>query len=47
MDQAKQVAGMGAVIEVCFLQFLTGPNASQAWMTQLDQHRREARRARR
>ena len=33
MEQAKQVAQMGAMIEVCFLQFLTGPNASQAWMT--------------
>jgi hypothetical protein len=33
MEQAKQVTQMGAVIEVCFLQFLTGPNASQAWMT--------------
>ena len=27
MAQAKQVADMGAVIEVCFLQFLAGPNA--------------------
>jgi hypothetical protein len=33
MEQAKEVVQMGAVIEVCFLQFLTGPNASQAWMT--------------
>jgi hypothetical protein len=33
MEQAKQATEMGAVIEVCFLQFLTGPNASQAWMT--------------
>jgi len=33
MEQAKQVAQMGAMIEVCFLQFLTGSNASQAWMT--------------
>jgi microsomal dipeptidase-like Zn-dependent dipeptidase len=33
MEQAKQVTQMGAMIEVCFLQFLTGPNASQAWMT--------------
>jgi len=27
MAQAKQVAEMGAVIEICFLQFLAGPNA--------------------
>src|SRR5258707_6861149 len=27
MAQAKQVADMGAVIEVCFLQFRAGPNA--------------------
>src|SRR5512145_1003870 len=27
MAQAKQVTDMGAVIEVCFLQFLAGPNA--------------------
>ncbi|QJR09826.1 hypothetical protein DSM104443_00876 [Usitatibacter rugosus] len=33
MDQAKEVVAMGAVIEICFLQFMTGPNAPQAWMT--------------
>jgi len=33
MDQAKQVVAMGAVIEICYLQFMTGPNAPQAWMT--------------
>jgi microsomal dipeptidase-like Zn-dependent dipeptidase len=27
MAQAKEVTGMGAMIEVCFLQFLAGPNA--------------------
>jgi microsomal dipeptidase-like Zn-dependent dipeptidase len=27
MAQAKQVVDMGAMIEVCFLQFLAGPNA--------------------
>jgi hypothetical protein len=27
MAQAKQVTDMGAVIEICFLQFLAGPNA--------------------
>jgi hypothetical protein len=33
LDQARQVATMGAVIEVCYLQFMTGPNAPQPWMT--------------
>jgi predicted metal-dependent TIM-barrel fold hydrolase len=33
MAQAKQVAEMGAVIEVCFLQFLAGPNAPLAFLT--------------
>ena len=33
MAQAKQVADMGAVIEVCFLQFLAGPNAPLAFLT--------------
>jgi hypothetical protein len=33
MSQAKQVAEMGAVIEVCFLQFLAGPNAPLAFLT--------------
>jgi hypothetical protein len=32
MAQAKEVADMGAVIEVCYLQFMTGPNAQYAWM---------------
>jgi hypothetical protein len=32
MAQAKQVADMGAIIEVCYLQFMTGPNAPYAWM---------------
>ncbi len=27
MEQAKQVAGMGAILEIDFLQFLAGPNA--------------------
>lgn len=27
LEQAREVARMGAVIEVCFLQFLAGPNA--------------------
>jgi microsomal dipeptidase-like Zn-dependent dipeptidase len=33
MTQAKQLADMGAVIEVCFLQFRAGPNAPLAFMT--------------
>jgi predicted metal-dependent TIM-barrel fold hydrolase len=33
MEQAKQVAEMGAVIEICFLQFLAGPNAPLAFLT--------------
>jgi len=32
MAQAKQVVQMGAVIEVCYLQFMTGPDAQYAWM---------------
>jgi len=33
MDQAKQVAAMGAMIEICYLQFMTGPDAQYKWMT--------------
>ena len=33
MAQAKQVADMGAVIEVCFLQFLAGPHAPLPFLT--------------
>ena len=33
MAQAKEAAGNGAVIEVCFLQFLAGPNAPLAFLT--------------
>jgi hypothetical protein len=32
MDQAKEAAANGAMIEVCYLQFMTGPNAPYAWM---------------
>jgi hypothetical protein len=32
MAQAKEVAGMGAVIEVCYLQFQAGPNAPLAFL---------------
>jgi hypothetical protein len=33
MEQAKQVVQMGAMIEVCFLQFQAGPNAPLAFLT--------------
>ena len=33
MEQAKQVAAMGAKIEICYLQFMTGPDAQYKWMT--------------
>ena len=32
MAQAKEVAGMGAYIEYCYLQSMTGPDAQHAWM---------------
>ena len=37
MAQAKQVADMGAVIEVCFLQFRAGPNAPLAFLVHWEQ----------
>jgi hypothetical protein len=37
MAQAKEVAANGAVIEVCFLQFLAGPNAPMAFLTHWQQ----------
>jgi len=33
MAQAKQVTDMGAVIEICYLQFQAGPNAPLAFLT--------------
>ncbi len=33
MAQAKQVTDMGAMIEICFLQFLAGPNAPLPFLT--------------
>jgi hypothetical protein len=33
MAQAKEVADMGALIEVCFLQFQAGPNAPLTFLT--------------
>src|SRR5438874_6620678 len=32
MDEARQVAAMGAMIEVCFLQFMVGPSAPMELM---------------
>lgn len=32
MAQAKEVAAAGAMIEICYLQFMTGPNAPFGWM---------------
>lgn len=32
MEQAKQVAKMGAYLEYCYLQSMTGPDAQHAWM---------------
>ena len=37
MAQAKEVAAMGAMIEICYLQFMTGPNAQYAWMKHWEQ----------
>ncbi len=36
LAQAKQVTEMGAKIEICYLQFLTGPQAQYQWMTHWD-----------
>jgi hypothetical protein len=33
MEQAKQAVANGAVIEICYLQFMTGPTAQHPWMT--------------
>jgi hypothetical protein len=35
--QAKEVASMGGMIEICYLQFMTGPNAQYAWMKHWEQ----------
>jgi len=34
--QAKEVVAMGAKIEICYLQFMTGPNAQYDWMKHWD-----------
>lgn len=36
LAQAKEVAALGAKIEICYLQFLTGPQAQYQWMTHWD-----------
>ncbi len=37
MAQAKEVASQGAMIEICYLQFMTGPDAQYAWMKHWNQ----------
>ncbi|HEX2826892.1 MAG TPA: DUF6282 family protein [Burkholderiales bacterium] len=34
--QAREVAKLGGFIEICYLQFLTGPTAQYQWMTHWD-----------
>ena len=34
--QAKEVAALGGMIEICYLQFMTGPTAQYQWMTHWD-----------
>lgn len=36
MEQARQAAGMGAYIEYCYMQSMTGPDAQHAWMKHWD-----------
>jgi hypothetical protein len=36
-DQAKEVAALGGMIEICYLQFMTGPDAQYAWMKHWNQ----------
>jgi hypothetical protein len=37
MAQAKEVAALGGMIEICYLQFMTGPDAQYAWMKHWNQ----------
>jgi hypothetical protein len=37
MAQAREVVGMGAMIEICYLQFMTGANAQYEWMKHWEQ----------
>jgi hypothetical protein len=36
-EQAKEVASLGGMIEICYLQFMTGPDAQYAWMKHWNQ----------
>jgi hypothetical protein len=36
-EQAKEVAALGGKIEICYLQFMTGPDAQYAWMKHWNQ----------
>jgi hypothetical protein len=36
LAQAKEVTALGAKIEICYLQFMTGPQAQYQWMTHWD-----------
>jgi hypothetical protein len=37
LAQAKDVVAQGALIEICYLQFMTGPNAQYDWMKHWEQ----------
>jgi microsomal dipeptidase-like Zn-dependent dipeptidase len=37
MAQAKEVAALGGMIEICYLQFMTGPDAQYPWMKHWNQ----------
>lgn len=37
MAQAREVAALGGMIEICYLQFMTGPDAQYAWMKHWNQ----------
>ena len=37
MAQAKEVAALGGMIEICYLQFMAGPDAQYAWMKHWNQ----------
>jgi len=37
MAQAKEVVALGGMIEICYLQFMTGPNAQYDWMKHWEQ----------
>lgn len=37
MAQAREVASLGGMIEICYLQFMTGPDAQYPWMKHWNQ----------